>query len=37
MTLEINPCDMQDRMDQYVAMVQEKENLYFERAGIHVC
>ena len=33
MTPEINPCDMQDRIDQYVAMIQEKENLYFERAG----
>ena len=25
MTPEINPCDMQDRIDQYVAMIQEKK------------
>ena len=33
MTPEINPCDMQDRINQYVAMIQEKENLYFETMG----
>ena len=30
MTLEINPCDMQDRLNQYMAMVQEKNNYYWK-------
>jgi len=30
MTLEVNPCDMQVRIDQYVAMVQNKNNYYWE-------
>jgi hypothetical protein len=30
MTLEINPCDMQVRLDQYVDMVQEKNNHYWK-------
>ena len=29
MTLEINPCDMQVRLDQYVAVVQDKINNYW--------
>ena len=27
---EINPCEMQTRLDQYVGMVQEKNNAYFK-------
>ena len=30
MSLEINPCDMQVRLDQYIDMVQEKNNHYWK-------
>ena len=30
MTLEINPCDMQVRLNQYMVMVQEKNNHYWK-------
>ena len=30
MTLEINPCDMQDRLNLYMAMVQEINNYYWK-------
>ena len=33
MTLEINPCDMQVQLDKYMAMVQIKQEVYYERYG----
>ena len=30
---KMNPINVQERIDQYCNMIQEKENLYFERAG----
>ena len=32
-TPEINPCDVQVQLDKYVALVQEKNNTYFEICG----
>ena len=29
----MNPIDVQERIDQYIAMLQEKENLYFKTMG----
>ena len=29
----MNPCDVQEQLDKYVGMVQQKQNDYYERCG----